>query len=86
MVGFFVTQTGPEMKEYKVYIYKESTISSLLFNGGKVDEQKLEWELNRLAAQGWEVKTIERENRRTLLFHTREAMVIILEREKKSAF
>ena len=72
------------MKEYKVFIYKESTISSILFNGGKVDEQKLEIELNRLAAEGWEVKTIERENRRTMLFHTREAMVIILEREKTS--
>lgn len=74
------------MKEYKVFIYKESTISSVLFNGGKVDEQKLENELNRLAAEGWEVKTIERENRRTMLFHNREAMVIILEREKKTGF
>ena len=72
------------MKEYKVFIYKESTVSSILFNGGKVDEKKLEIELNRLAMEGWEVKTIERENRRTLLFHSREAMVIILEREKKS--
>ena len=72
------------MKEYKVFIYKESTISSVLFNGGKVDEKKFENELNRLAEEGWEVKTIERENRRTLLFHTREAMVVILEREKRS--
>jgi len=72
------------MKEYKVFIYKESTISSILFNGGKVDEQKLETELNRLASEGWEVKTIERENRRTMLFHNREAMVIILEREKRN--
>ena len=71
------------MKEYKVFIYKEPVFTSVFFNNGKVDPRKLGHELNLLALEGWEVKAVEREQRRSLLFFSREAFVFIMEREKK---
>ena len=69
------------MKEYKVFLYTEGIFSSIFFNGGKVDPVKLTNALNMQAAQGWQVKTMEREKRRTLLFFAREAFVFILEKD-----
>ena len=69
------------MKEYKVFLYTESIFSSIFFNGGKVDPKKLTDALNKQAAQGWQVKTMEKEKRRTLLFFSREAFVFILEKD-----
>ncbi|MBP5399311.1 MAG: DUF4177 domain-containing protein [Alphaproteobacteria bacterium] len=71
------------MKEYKIFLYSENVFASIFFNGGKVDPVKLTQALNQQAAQGWEVKTLQRENRRTLLFFSREAFVFVLERDKK---
>lgn len=68
--------------EYKVLLYSESIFSSIFFNGGKVNPVRLTEALNRQAAEGWEVVTMERENRRTLLFFSREAFVFILKRNK----
>ena len=72
---------GVKMKEYKVFLYTEGIFSSIFFNGGKVDPVKLTNALNMQAAQGWTVKTMEREKRRTLLFFSREAFVFILEKD-----
>ena len=72
------------MKEYKVFIYKEPVFTSLFFNNGKVDPVKMARELNLLAAEGWQVKTMEREQRRALLFFSREAFIFIMEREKNA--
>ena len=69
------------MKEYKVFLYTEGIFSSIFFNEGKVDPVKLTNALNMQAAQGWHVKTMEREKRRTLLFFSREAFVFILEKD-----
>jgi len=69
------------MKEYKIYLYSESVFSSIFFNGGKINPEKLTQELNRLAAEGWTVKAVERENRRTMLFYTRESFMFVLERD-----
>ncbi len=70
------------MKEYKAVIYQESMLGSLLLGESKVDPVRLTEFLNRHAAQGWEVKTMEREIRRMLLFFKREALVFILERNR----
>ena len=71
------------MKEYKVFLYSENVFSSIFFNGGKVNPLRLTQALNEQAEEGWEVKTMEKENRRTLLFFTRETLVFILERNRK---
>ncbi len=70
------------MKEYKVVLYAEGIFSSLFLSSGKVDPVRLTEALNEYAAEGWEVKTMEKEKRRTLLFFTRETLVFILERNK----
>lgn len=67
--------------EYKTIIYKEGLIGSLLLGESKVDPENLTEELNKYGKQGWRVRTMERENRRTLLFFNREAFLIVLERE-----
>ena len=71
------------MKEYKAVIYQESALGSLFLGQSKVDPVRLTQFLNSQASQGWEVRTMEREIRRMLLFFKREAMVFILEREKR---
>ncbi len=49
--------------EYKVVIYRESMLGSLFLGGSKVDPVKFSEFLNTNGAQGWEVKTMERESR-----------------------
>ncbi len=68
--------------EYKVFLYGESVLASIFLNGGKVNPVRLTEALNRQAEEGWEVVTMEREKRRTLLFFSREAFVFILKRAK----
>ena len=68
--------------EYKVLLYTESVFASIFFNGGKIDPVRLTKVLNQHASEGWEVVTMERENRRTLLFFSREAFIFILRRAK----
>lgn len=69
--------------EYKVFLYSESIFSSIFLNGGKVDPERLEEQLNKLGADGWEVVAMQRENRRTFLFWSREAFIFILKRDKR---
>lgn len=69
--------------EYKVVLYSESIFSAIFLNGGKVNPERLTEKLNELAAEGWEVVTMERENRRTFLFWSREAFVFVLKRQKR---
>lgn len=70
------------MKEYKAVIYQEGALGSLFLGESKVNPVRLTEFLNQHASQGWRVVTIEREIRRMLGFWNREAMVIILEKEK----
>lgn len=70
------------MKEYKVVIYQESMLGSLLLGAAKVDPERFTDFLNRNASQGWRVVTMEKDIRRMLLFWQREAYVVILERER----
>jgi len=67
--------------EYKTIIYKEGLIGSLLLGESKVNPDNLTEMLNKYGRQGWRVRTMERENRRSLLFFSREAFLVVLERE-----
>lgn len=71
------------MKEYKAHLYQESMLGSLLLGQSKIDPEKFTRELNEWAAQGWRVVEVLRENRRMLLFFSREAFLVILERDKR---
>lgn len=66
--------------EYKVVIYRESMLGSLFLAGSKVDPIRFSAFLNKNAAEGWEVVTMEREIRRMLLFFKREAFLVIMKR------
>ncbi len=70
------------MKEYKAVIYQEAMLGSLLLGQSKVDPEKLTEFLNTNAAEGWRVVTMEKDNRRMLGFWSREALVILMERDK----
>lgn len=67
--------------EYKVAIYREPLLGSIFLQGSKVNPVKYSEFLNKNAADGWKVVTMERESRRELLFFKREAFLTILERE-----
>jgi hypothetical protein len=69
-------------KEYKVIIYREGIFGSVLLGASKVDPERFTEFLNYHATQGWRVVSMEREERRTLLFFKREAFLVVLEREK----
>jgi hypothetical protein len=68
------------MTEYKVVIYQESLLGSLLFGASKTDPLKFTALLNQNASQGWRAVTMAKEVRRMLLFWKREAFVVIMER------
>jgi len=68
--------------EYKVVIYQEGMLGSLLLGGSKVNPIKFSEFLNSNAEQGWRVQTMEKDIRRMLLFWKREAYVVVLGRAK----
>lgn len=70
------------MKEYKVVIYREGILGSLFLGESKVDPDNFTEFLNEYATDGWRVITIEREIRRLLLVSSREAYLVVLERER----
>ena len=67
--------------EYKVTIYRENMLGSLFLGGSKVDPIRFSEFLNKNGEEGWEVKTMEREDRRMLLFFNREAFLVVMQRE-----
>jgi hypothetical protein len=68
------------MKEYTVLLVKEGLLGSLIFGQSKVDPVKFAGTLNQYAKQGWEVKTMEKDQRRKWLFFKIETYVVIMER------
>jgi len=70
------------MLEYKVIIYREGLLGSLVLGESRVDPVRFSNFLNDNAKQGWRVVTMERETRRELLFFKRESFLVILERKK----
>ncbi len=69
------------MKEYKAVIYQEGMLGSLLLGASKVDPVRFSEFLNRNAREGWRVVTMEKDIRRMLLLWTREAYLVIMERD-----
>ena len=67
--------------EYKVAIYREPLLGSIFLKNSKINPVRYTEFLNKNAAEGWRVRTMERETRRELIFFKREAFVTILERE-----
>ena len=68
--------------EYKVVIYQEGMLGSLIFGGSKVNPIKFSQFLNGNSSDGWRVQTMEKDIRRMLLLWKREAYVVVLGREK----
>ena len=66
--------------EYKVVIYQEGMLGSLVLGGSKVDPIRFSEFLNVQAQQGWRVQTMEKDIRRMLLFFKREAYVVVMGR------
>ena len=64
--------------EYKVVIYQEGMLGSLLLGGSKVDPIRFSEFLNIQAQQGWRVQTMEKDIRRMLLFFKREAYIVVM--------
>lgn len=73
------------MKEYKAVVYQESLLGSLILGQSKIDPEKLTKMLNDYAREGWRVVEIIREQRRMLLVSSREAFLIVLERDRRPA-
>ncbi|MCC6076867.1 DUF4177 domain-containing protein [Pseudomonas sp. GCM10022188] len=70
------------MKEYKVTLYQEGMLGSLLLGASKVDPERFSEFLNRNAREGWRVITMEKDIRRMLLFWSRESYLVIMERDR----
>ena len=71
------------MLEYKVVIYQEGMLGSLLLGQSKVNPVKFSEFLNANAQDGWEVVTMEKDVRRMLLFFKREGYVVVMKRSKR---
>jgi hypothetical protein len=69
-------------REYKVAIYREPLLGSIFLGGSRVDPERYSAFLNKNAAEGWRVITMERELRRELIFFKREAFLTVMEREE----
>lgn len=70
------------MVEYKVVIYREGVLGSLLLGSSKVNPERFSEFLSANGADGWRVVTMDKDIRRLLLFWKREAYVVIMERER----
>jgi hypothetical protein len=70
------------VREYKAIVYQEGMLGSLLLGQSKINPLRFTEFLNANAADGWEVVTMEKDQRRMLLLWKREAYVVIMQREK----
>ncbi len=69
------------MEQYKVVIYQEGMLGSLLLGQSKINPIRFTEFLNANAREGWKVVTMEKDIRRMLLFWKREGYVVILKRD-----
>lgn len=65
-------------KEYKVIKVSEGGCSTIFLGASKIPVKKMEEELNELATRGWQVVFQVIEDKRFLLFWTRESVIITL--------
>ena len=66
--------------EYKVIYVTEGGCGTLILGSSGLPIQRIEAELNAHAADGWQMVFQTLENKRFLLFWTREAAIITLAR------
>ncbi|MCE0495868.1 DUF4177 domain-containing protein [Vibrio salinus] len=69
-----------QYKEYKVVHVVEGGCGTLLFGASGLPLQRLEAELNKYAQDGWQVVFQVIEQKRFMLFWTREAVILTLGR------
>lgn len=67
-------------KEYKVIHVVEGGCGTIFLGASGMPLQKMEAELNRLAAEGWQVVFQVIEKKRFAIFWAREAVIITLGR------
>ena len=67
-------------KEYKVIHVVEGGLGTIFLGASGIPTKKMEMALNQEAAQGWNVVFQIVENKRFLLFWSREAVIITLGR------
>ena len=67
-------------KEYKVVTIEEGGCGTLLAGSSMIPVDKMENKLNQLAVDGWQVVFQIVEQRRYLLFWTRESVIVTLGR------
>ncbi len=67
-------------KEYKVIYVAEGGLGTLFLGASGLPLKKIETVLNEYAAEGWQVVFQVIENKRFLLFWSREAAIITLGR------
>lgn len=67
-------------KEYKIVHIVEGGCGTIFLGSSGLPLQKLEIELNSLAAEGWQVVFQVIEKKRFLLFWNREAIIVTLGR------
>lgn len=66
--------------EYRVVIYREGFLGSVIFGASKVDPEKFSKFLNIHGVDGWEVTTMERDIRRQFLFFKVDSYAVVLKR------
>ena len=77
-----IAARGSQMQEYKAVVYQEGMLGSLLLGQSKINPVRFTEFLNATAAEGWDVVTMEKDQRRMLLFWKREAYVVIMRRQR----
>ncbi len=70
------------MRTYQVLLYQERFLGSLIFGASKVHPERFAEALNEQARKGWRVVSLEKDERRMLLFWRREAYLVVMEREE----
>ncbi len=68
---------------YKVVVYKEGLLGSLILGASRVNPIRFSEFLNQNAAEGWEVVTMEKDIRREFIFFRRESYVVIMGKKTK---
>ncbi len=71
------------LKEYKVVIYQEGLLGSLVLGQSKVDPVRFSDFLNSNAHDGGRAVSMENDMRRMLLFFHREAFMVVMERDRQ---
>lgn len=69
-----------KFKEYKIIRVAEGACGTVLLGQSTIPIKKVEAQLNKEAADGWQVVFQIIENKRFLLFFNREAVIITLGR------